>query len=284
MNRRQSYAESMLRHLGSVYYQTLQGQASAADVARAVESVRAAESAGGAGTESMVPAQASPGGMVPHLGRWRVSDVMTTEVITVDRNMPHKQVAQLMAERGLSAVPVVSGGGRVLGMISDADLLRKEERSFGRLGTGLPRRTRREREQAEALTATELMSAPPVTIHPEAPIGAAVRLLNGHRFRQLPVVDPAGQLIGIVSRHDLLKVFLRPDSEIAAEVRSALTSILLAEPERVEVDAADGLVTLTGELPRAEQIEVAVRLAADVEGVVSVTSRLTAERSLQRHG
>ena len=280
MNRRQTYFESMLRHLGSVYYQTLQGRAGAADVERAVESVREADTEGGRDLDAQVLRRGTQASA--RRGRWRVSDVMTADVITADRNMPYKQVAQSLADHGLSAVPVVSGSGRVLGIISEADLLRKEERTFGRLGTGLPRRTRHEREQAEALTATELMTSPAVTIHPDAPIGAAARLLNGRRIRQLPVVDPAGQILGIVSLHDLMKVFLRPDDEIRAEIAETLASVLLIDPERIEVEVADGVAVLTGELPGAELISAAIRLATDVEGVVSVTSRLTDERAMQR--
>jgi len=286
MSRREEYFEAMLRDLGSVYYQTLQGEASADDVARAVETVRAHEAvphqarrgsaeSGTAQTGKPVGGEASGR---PHQGRWRVADVMSTNPATVDKNMPYKQVAQLLAASDLTAVPVVSGGGRVLGMVSEADVLRKEERSFARLTVGLPRRTHREREQADALTAAGLMTSPAITIHPDAPLGAAARLMNGHHIRRLPVVDPAGQLLGMVSRRDLLSVFLRPDEEIGAEITEVLASILLTEPGRVTVTVIDGVVTLTGELPEASLIEAAVRLASDVDGVVAVSDRLTAER------
>ena len=187
----------------------------------------------------------------PQAGRWRVVDVMATEVITVDKNMPYKQVARLLADNDLSAVPVLSGGGRVLGVVSEADVLRREERSFSRLGAGLPRRTHREREQAEALTAAQLMSAPAITIHPDAPLGAAARLMNAHHVRRLPVVNPAGELIGIVSRRDLMSVFLRPDAEIAAEIADELAAMPGAAVMRIAVSIADGEVVLTGELPNA---------------------------------
>ncbi len=286
MSRREEYFEAMLRDLGSVYYQTLQGEASADDVARAVETVRAHEAvphqarrgsaeSGTAQTGKPIGGQASGR---PHQGRWRVADVMSTNPATVDKNMPYKQVAQLLAASDLTAVPVVSGGGRVLGMVSEADVLRKEERSFARLTVGLPRRTHREREQADALTAAGLMTSPAITIHPDAPLGAAARLMNGHHIRRLPVVDPAGQLLGMVSRRDLLSVFLRPDEEIGAEITEVLASILLTEPGRVTVTVIDGVVTLTGELPEASLTEAAVRLASDVDGVVAVSDRLTAER------
>lgn len=149
-----------------------------------------------------------------------------------------------MAEQKVNAVPVLTKNGHVADIVSEADVLRKEERDFGRLGTGLPRRTRRERAKADARTVTELMTTPVITIHPDTLVGAAARPMNGHRIRRLPVVDSSGKLIGIVSRRDLLSVFLRPDEEIAAEVNGMLTGILHAEPDGVTVP--DGVVTLSG--------------------------------------
>jgi CBS-domain-containing membrane protein len=200
---------------------------------------------------------------------------MTTDVVTVDKTTSYKQIARIMTEHKVNAVPVLTKDHHVAGMVSEADILRKEERNFGRLGTGLPRRTRRERAQAEARTAAELMTAPAITIHPDAPVGAAARLMNGHRIRLLPVVDPAGKLIGLVTRRHLLSVFLRPDEEIAAEVHGVLTGILLAEPDGVTVSAREGVVTLSGTLAREDLIPVAERLAERVDGVVTVVCKLT---------
>ena len=212
-------------------------------------------------------------------GRWRIVDVMATDVITVNKNMPYKQVARLLAENDLSSVPVLSGGGRVLGVVSEADVLRREERSFSRLGAGLPRRTHREREQAEALTASELMTTPAITIHPDAPLGAAARLMNAHHVTRLPVVNPAGELIGIVSRRDLMRVFLRPDAEIAAEIADSLAAMPGAEAMRIAVAIDEGEVTLTGQVPDSGMIAAAIKVASSVEGVVAVASRLIASKS-----
>ena len=93
-------------------------------------------------------------------------------------------------------MPVVTDDGRVIGMVSEADVLRKQERDFPRFAAGLPRRTRRERARTRARCAAELMSSPAITIHPDAPLGAAAGLMNGHRVRRLPVVDLSGKLIG----------------------------------------------------------------------------------------
>jgi CBS domain-containing protein len=266
MSHSDAHFHAMLRHLGAAYYQTIHGDGTASDVARALESAEAAD-----GQERGSGGQ----GRRPHSGRWRVRDVMTTDVVTVSGPMSCKQVARVMTGRRVSGVPVVTKDGRVAGMVSEADILRKEERAFRRLGTGLPRRTRRERAQAKARCAAELMTSPAITIHPDAPVGAAARLMNGHRIRRLPVIDPSGKLIGIVSRRDLLSVFLRPDEEIAAEVHGMLTGILLAEPDGVQVTVRDGVVILSGSLPRPNLIPVAERLASGVDGVVAVIGKLT---------
>jgi CBS domain-containing protein len=265
MTRREAHTDAMLRNLGATYYQTLHGGATASDMARALESVEAANG------QEPVSFRRRPG----RTGRWRISDVMTSAVVTVDRATSYKQVARIMAGEKVNAVPVIDKDRRVVGIVSEADVLRKEERSFRRLGTGLPRRTRHEREQADARTAAELMTSPVITIHPDAPLGAAARLMNGHHIRRLPVVDPDGALIGIVSRRDLLKVFLRLDEEIAADVHGMLTGILLAEPAGVTVSVRDGVVTLSGTLARKELIPVAERLATGMDGVVAVVSKLT---------
>lgn len=208
-------------------------------------------------------------------GRWRVADVMATDVTTVDKNMPYKQVARLLAENDLTSVPVVSGGRRVLGMVSEADVLRREERAFGRLSAGLPRRTHRERAQATALTAAGLMTSPAITIHPDAPLGAAARLMNAHHVRRLPVISPSGELIGVVSRQDLLRAFLRPDAEIGAEIADSLGRLGERGQMRVAVSVTDGEVVLTGEVASAAMTGHAVTIASAVEGVVAVSSKLT---------
>jgi len=267
MSRKDEYLESMVTDLGSVYYQTLQGEATEEDMARAVEAVRSQRAATAGSAVGQAPGQRH--------GKWRVKDVMATDVITVDRNMPFHQVVRVLTENDLSAVPVVSGGGHVLGMISEADVLRKEERFFSRLGSGLPRRSHRERQQAEALTAEGLMTRPAITIHPDAPLGEAASLMNGKHIRRLPVVSPARELIGLVSRRDLLAAFLRPDGEIAAEIADDLMRGVAGSPVRVAVTVTEGEVTLSGELPTADLVARAAKLAAEVDGVVGVLNRLT---------
>jgi CBS-domain-containing membrane protein len=154
------------------------------------------------------------------MGR-HVRDVMTREVVTVDERASFKEVATLIAEHRVSALPVLDGKGRVVGIVSEADLLLKEEFAEKPTKDRLfqSRRQRETRAKAAGDTAAELMTSPAVTVGPDASVAEAARLLHRHGVKRLPVVDPAGPLLGIVSRADLLKVFLHSDADIAREVR-----------------------------------------------------------------
>lgn len=105
--------------------------------------------------------------------------------------------------------------------------------------------------------------------------------MNAHHVRRLPVVNPAGELLGIVSRQDLMSVFLRPDAEIAAEIVADLSRLRGAEAMRIAVSITDGEVVLTGELPDAGMVAAAIKVASEVDGVVAVASRLTVSQAVQ---
>ncbi len=280
MSRREEHLDAMLRHLGATYYQTLYGRATAADVAKAVDSVTAQEESDGisqppvAGSRAAGSAAPASEGLRPRTGRWRVRDVMRADVVTAHQDDTYKRIASLMSEHKVGEIPVLGRDRQVAGVVSEADLLRKQERHYRRAGTGLGGRTRRERAQAEGRRAAELMTAPAITIHPDAPIGAAAMLMNGHHIKLLPVVDPAGKLIGVVTRSHLLSVFLRPDTEIAGEVRAVLSNVLLDDADAVTVTVNDAAITLSGTLA-PDLIQAAVRLAGDVDGVVTVVNKLT---------
>jgi CBS domain-containing protein len=207
----------------------------------------------------------------PYPRRWaaRVRDVMTTTVVTVEESIPYKEIARLLAENKISGVPVLSTGRHVAGVVSEADLLAEEEkRAWERVavpGHGL-------RSQGHwALTARQLMSSPAITIHPDATTSGAARLMNAHHVRRLPVVDSGGCLLGIVSRRDLLSVLLRPDSDVAAEVRVILDEMLRADQGVVTVTVKDGVVALAGPLGAdRDLVAVAIRLAWGVDGVIDV--------------
>ena len=204
---------------------------------------------------------------------------MTREVVTVDEQESFKELAALMAECRVSALPVLDEGGRVVGVVSEADLLLKEEFPEGPAGGRLFQgRHRMERAKAAGDTAVELMTAPAITIGPDATVAEAARLLHRHQIKRLPVVDPAGPLLGIVSRADLLKVFLRSDAEIAQEVRQEVfLRAMWVDPDTVAVEVRDGVVTLTGQLERRSLIPITVSLVHGLDGVVDVVDRLTFE-------
>lgn len=272
MTRRDAYLDAMLRHLGATYYQTLHGDATASDVARAVDSVEA-EAARRPGT-------------LPDLGkrdyghrtgRWRVRDVMRTTAVTVDRHTSGKEIARLMSQHRVSAVPVLAGQGRVVGVVSEADLLRSRS-GHGKVRLRLSGRPSR----VGGDTADQLMSTPPITIHPDAPIAAAARRMDQQRVRLLPVVDAEGQLLGVLSRRNLLSILLRPDTDITDEVRAVLRDVLLIDETGVSVRAEDGVVTLDGQVATEDSHRAAVRLASDVDGVLSVIDRLSVSPSAEQ--
>jgi CBS domain-containing protein len=273
MNRRDAHLDALVRELGAAYYQALHGHGSAAEVGRAVARVSEAESQRDLGAppdteRAPVSARRS--------GRWQVSDVMTTKVVSVARDTSYRQVAELLREHHLTAVPVVTPDQRVIGVVSEADLLRKQERHEHAATKPGWTMHRTARTKAEARTAEGLMTTPAITIGPEALLGTAARAMNAHHVNRLPVVAADGTMVGVVSRADLLRVFLRPDEEIAAEAADVLTDILLADPATVRVTARHGVVTLTGRVERQEQIATAIRLIESVDGVVSVICKLHA--------
>ena len=209
-----------------------------------------------------------------------VRDVMTEAVLVVRLTTPFKEVVRLLAERGISALPVVDEDGRLAGVVSEADLLYKEE-----YGKDQPRRRLMlltspdeiaARSKASADVAGQLMTSPAVTIGPDATVVEAAKVMDRRRVKRLPVVDAEGTLVGIVSRVDLLKAFLRADDEIRAEVtREVFMRVLWADPEKFEVTVEDGIVTLSGELELRSSTVIAERLTRQVDGVIDVIGRLS---------
>ncbi|MEV4349472.1 CBS domain-containing protein [Actinoplanes sp. NPDC049596] len=208
---------------------------------------------------------------------WTVDDVMTRAVLSVDVAASYRDVVDLLIGHRLSAVPVIDSLGQVVGVVSEADLLRKIEFA----GAGEPRlfeshHRRGERRKAEASTVAELMSAPAVVAFGDTSIAAAARLMERERVKRLPVIDGLGRLIGIVSRGDLLKAHLRPDDEILADVESGvLRPYVDDEGATVSATVTDGVVTLSGRVQRYSSAEIAERLTRQVAGVVEVRSTIT---------
>ena len=211
---------------------------------------------------------------------WQVGDVMTTDVATVGESSPYREIVDLMTSRRVSAVPVVDDFRRVLGVISEADLLYKVE-LIGepherRIFEG--RRRHEARVKADALVARDLMTAPAVTAYGSTSLVEAAKTMGHEHVKRLPVTDDLGRLVGIVSRGDLLKVHLRPDEDIRLDVvDGVLKRILGSEHGAVDVTVTDGVVTLSGRLDRHSATQIAARMAAQVSGVVRVADGLTYE-------
>lgn len=202
----------------------------------------------------------------PHI----VSDVMTQTVLSVGREATFKDIVELLGQWKVSAVPVTEGEGRVVGVVSEADLLPKEEFRDGDPDRYTQLRRLSDMAKAGAVTAEELMTQPAVTIPAGAPLAEAARAMAHEGVKRLPVVDAVGRLEGIVSRADLLKVFLRSDEDIAEEVRRTIVAYLFPAPvEPIVVTVEDGVVTLSGKIRDTSLIGVAARLVGAVEGVVS---------------
>lgn len=211
------------------------------------------------------------------MSRWTVADVMTTDVVSVREEASFLEIVELLEGQQVSGVPVVDTTERVVGVVSEADLLPKMEYAGTAKGRPLfegPRR-RSARGKAGGELVRDLMSAHPVTVLASAPVVEAARMMDSAAVKRLPVVDEFGRLIGIVSRYDLLKVFLRSDREIYDDVVAELGQVPGVELSEVRVEVAGGIVTLTGELPRMSLVSVVVRLAERVDGVIEVVSRLT---------
>ncbi|MFJ8857989.1 CBS domain-containing protein [Streptomyces sp. NPDC102451] len=207
----------------------------------------------------------------------RVGDVMTRTVVAVGLDARFKEIVTAIDQWQVAAVPVLEGEGRVVGVVSEADLLPKEELR-GEEATMIGQSERlTDYAKAGALTARDLMSSPAVTVPADATLPEAARLMARHRIKRLPVVDGQGVLKGIVSRADLLKVFLRTDEEIADEVRQEVVDRLFPVSRRsIGVDVTEGRVAITGTVRDAALIPVAERLARAVEGVVDATCHLDA--------
>jgi len=276
MTRTDVQRDALSRELGVTHYQSAHGEAAATS------------SAEGHGPEHGAPAHArGVGGR--HYGRWqdRVRDVMTRPVVTVSLRTPYKRIAALLAQHQISGMPVLVMGRHVAGVVSEADLLSAQDSRLreAELESGGHFRRHADAKKHWGLIAGELMTAPAITIHPDAPLPTAAKLMTSRHIKRLPVVEAGtafgggvgGKLIGIVSRRDLLGVFLRPDEDIARDAREMLAQLPQVDPGEVTVTVRNGIVTLEGLLGSAEEhdlIRVAGRLAWDVDGVVDVVNNL----------
>ncbi len=204
-----------------------------------------------------------------------VRDVMTTGVIAVRGDTSFKEMAAMLGSSRVSGFPVIDRAGKVIGVVSETDMLIKEadRASHPEVFAGL--RRSRDLQKAAGVNAAELMTSPPVTIGPEEPVQHAAFLMYDRAVERLPVVDEAGHLVGIVSQVDVLSIFSRPDEEIRREVTDLVTRPnFLMDQEDLEATVEDGIVTLSGRPPTGQIGRDVIEAVRHIEGIVAVRDQL----------
>lgn len=206
--------------------------------------------------------------------RITVGDVMTREVITVEEQTGFREVADLLVNRSISAVPVVDAEGRVVGLVSEADLLPKLEYTDRLPHHSLAlRRTRATRRKADSNHAVDLMTAPAITIGPEVSVSRAARMLEAARVKRLPVVDEHGRLLGIVSRRDLVRTYVRTDAQLRTSVLEILDALWI-DPTTVTIECTAGVVRLEGRVDRRSTAGIVATVVRSTPGVVDIIDEL----------
>lgn len=213
------------------------------------------------------------------MSHMKVSALMTREVATVREDTPFFEIVEVLAGRHISAVLVIDAAQRVLGVVSEADLLHKVEFADDpNEGANIfeLRAHRLARQKAVGLVAKDLMTSPVVTVPQAATVVAAARLLESSGVKRMPVLDDSDRLVGIVSRGDLLRVFLRPDADIVGEIsEQVLRRQLWIDPSAVAVRVNHGVVVIEGEVEQRSLVPIVLRLVRAVDGVLEVHDRLT---------
>ena len=202
---------------------------------------------------------------------------MTSRVHVASPLAPFKHLVRLIEENRVSAIPIVDQEGIPIGIVSETDLLLKER------GTDLEtrdllhvQRRRRERAKAAGTVASEVMTSPAITVELDTSLSRAARLMQERNVRRLVVVDDRGRIAGIVSRSDLLQVFLRTDEELREEIAGKLIpALLVSEWDKVGVEVRSNIATLSGEVDRKSDAEILTRMTRELDGVVGVVDQLT---------
>ena len=211
-----------------------------------------------------------------------VQDLMTRSVVSVRAETPLKEVARLLVGHRISGLPVVDEGDRVLGVVSEADLLLKEQdpellvrRPLARF-FGESKANRARLAKIGAWTAGDAMTAPAITILPTQRISAAAAVMTERCVNRLPVVDENRRLLGIVTRADLIRAFIRTDADLARTIREeVLLRNLWLDPLTFQIDVRDGRVEIRGHVERWSTAEMVERTVALVPGIVDVRSLIT---------
>ncbi len=214
----------------------------------------------------------------------KVRDLMTTDPITTTPDTPLKEAARLMVRHKVSGLPVVSGG-KVVGIVTEGDFLRQEanrdqpyrfsllDALFGDEPTAPP----------AADTVGQVMTEQVLTVAPEATLSEAARIMSSRRVKRLPVVGPAGELLGVISRADVVNAFTKPDEVIEDEIREDIVRrLLFLDPAVVQVSVKDGVVSLSGVLENRTEAHLLEELTRRIDGVIRVDSEVTFEVDDQR--
>ena len=204
-----------------------------------------------------------------------VKDVMTTRVIWVKKDATFREMAVALRDHRVSAFPVIDDDGKVIGVVSEADMLTKEALvdELGIFGGILHRR---DQAKARGITAGDLMTTAVVAVRPGDTVEHAAKLMYDRGVKRLPVTDESGHLVGIISRADVLSVFARTDEDIRKEITGeVLLGEFLTDPRTLDVAVKDGIVTLAGVPETSESGHEIVRRIRHVQGVVAVRDRLT---------
>ena len=197
---------------------------------------------------------------------WKVADVMTADVVSVAPETTFKDCVEMLGVHRVGALPVIDPAGRLLGILTESDLLQKQE------GKGGPPAFAR----AAARIARQAMTRATITVSPATTVTEAARLMQQESVRHLPVIDPDGRLLGIVARADLLKVFLRSDESIRREIDEELLPATFGIARgSLDLDVRDGVVHIAGGVD-ADQVKLLPAFLERVEGVVAVASHLGA--------
>ena len=212
--------------------------------------------------------------------RTTVADVMASDVITASPEASFAELARLLHGAGVRAVPIIDPAGVLIGVVSEADLMASAARPDTAPGRWRARHIRRDQPEAKAgaTTAAELMTAFVEAVAPTTTVATAARLMVERHLRWMPVCDEAGRVLGVISRSDVLAVFLRDDASIRAELAD---EVLGADAQGVQIDVRDGVVTLAGEVATGLDAERSVRVSERVEGVVGVANHLTHRRDVE---
>jgi CBS domain-containing protein len=206
-----------------------------------------------------------------------VSDVMTSRVHVAAPQAPFKLLVRLIEENRVSAIPIVDDTGLPVGIVSESDLLLKSRRFELESSRDLLHRQKRRTERAKAAgtVAADVMTSPAITVTSDTSLSDAARLMQETNVRRLVVVDERGRMAGIVSRSDLLQVFLRTDEELREEIASRLIpAVLLSLADAIGVEVSWNIATLSGEVERKSDAEILTRLTTELDGVVAVVDQL----------